>query len=115
MTKTSTFACQSDGKENDVLEAVKSTGKTGPMAAYAIQGYSPMSAANDEPYNGRFFMPFGTDLARQYDAAVAEWNARKYADLLPYWPKHDLYKIRSAMICFTMMRLDRICKGHCQF
>ncbi len=88
--KKSTFTCQSDGKANDVLEAVKATGKTGPMAAYAIQGCSPALANNGDAYNGRFFKPFNEQFARQYNAALIEWETRKDSDLRDFWPRSEL-------------------------
>ncbi len=88
--KKATFTCQSDGKANNVLEAVKATGKTGPMAGYAIQGYAPGADASGAAYNGRFFAPFDSVLARQYDAAIIEWQARKDTDLASYWPRCEL-------------------------
>lgn len=42
------------------------------------------------PYNGRFFAAFSTEQARQYDAAAAEWESRKNADLSQYWPRSEL-------------------------
>ena len=60
---------------------VKATGKTGPMAGYAVQGYSPKSADKGDAYNGRFCAPYDEKLAAQYDAARKEWDERKDADL----------------------------------
>lgn len=39
--KKSHYACAACGTVQDVLTTVKATGKTGPMAAYAVQGYAP--------------------------------------------------------------------------
>ena len=50
--KKSTFACAADGSPNDVLAAIKATGKTGPNAAYAIHGYSPTRATVDHRIRG---------------------------------------------------------------
>ncbi len=90
IAEDSTFACQADGQRNDVLSAVKATGKTGPMAAYAVQGYAPRRDESGAPYGGRFFAPFGSKFAQQYNAALAEWEARKDADLADYWPRSEL-------------------------
>lgn len=86
--KKSTFECQAEtcGSQNDVLTAVKATGKTGPMAAYAVQGYAPVRDSRGFPYKGRFFAPFAKVQAMQYDAANREWESRKNEDLLGYWP-----------------------------
>ncbi len=55
--KRSNFACGSCGTVQDVLATVKASGKTGAMAAYASQCYSPKRDAMGKPYNGRFFLP----------------------------------------------------------
>jgi adenine-specific DNA methylase len=85
--KKSNYACGACGTVQDVLTTIKATGKTGPMAAYAVQGYAPKRDKARKPYNGRFFAPFDERMARQYDAACAEWEARKEADLKDYWPR----------------------------
>lgn len=86
----STFACQADGKKNDVLEAIKASAKSGPMAGYAIQGYAPKLGKSNAAYNGRFFAPFDSICARQSDAANSEWEIRKDTDLSEFWPKSEV-------------------------
>lgn len=88
--KKSNYACSACGTVQDVLTTIKATGKTGPMAAYAVQGYAPKRDAAGKPYSGRFFAAYDTAHARQYDAALAEWEARKDADLRDYWPRSEL-------------------------
>lgn len=85
--KRSSYACGSCGTVQDVLTTVKASGKTGPMAGYAVQGYAPKRDASGKPYSGRFFMPFSVRLAEQYDAALAEWEERSEGDLKEYWPR----------------------------
>ena len=85
--KRSHYACAACGTVQDVLDTVKASGKTGPMAAYAVQGYAPKRAGAGRPYGGRFFASFDSRLVRQYDAACAEWETRKDADLRDYWPR----------------------------
>ena len=85
--KRSHYACAACGTVQDLLASVKASGKTGPMAAYAVQGYAPGRAAAGRPYGGRFFASFDSRLVRQYDAACAEWETRKDADLRDYWPR----------------------------
>ena len=85
--KKSKYACGACGTVQDVLTTVKATGKTGPMAGYAVQGYAPKAADKGEAYNGRFFAPYDVKLAVQYGAAQREWDARKDADLADYWPR----------------------------
>jgi putative DNA methylase len=88
--KKSTFTCQAPtcGREQDVLQAIKASGTSGPVAAYAVQGYCPTCDREGRPYGGRFFIPATDTVA--FDAANSEWNARRTADLEPYWPKSDL-------------------------
>ena len=88
--KKSHYACSACGTVQDVLTTIKATGKTGPMAAYAVQGYAPKRDAAGKPYGGRFFAAYDAAHARQYDAAFAEWEARKDADLKDYWPRSEL-------------------------
>ena len=88
--KKSTFACQSPtcGKEHDVLDAIRNSGTTGPVAAFAIQGYCPACRKEGNSYGGRFFAPV-TDSSR-FDAANSEWAERKDGDLSAYWPRSEL-------------------------
>jgi putative DNA methylase len=84
------FTCSSCGALNDVLVSAKQTGKNGPMSAYAIHAYSKERRAAGAPYNGRFFAPFGEREARQMNAAIMEWEARKSADLEGCWPREGI-------------------------
>ncbi|MBM3095692.1 DUF1156 domain-containing protein [Ensifer sp. T173] len=84
------YSCSACGTVQDVLETVKASGKTGPMGAYAIQGYAPKLHKAGAAYNGRFFSSFDDVLARQYDAAAREWEARRDQDLSEYWPRSEL-------------------------
>ena len=88
--KKSHYACGACGTVQDVLTTIKATGKTGPMAQYAVQGYAPKLDAEGGAYGGRFFASSGVALARQFDAASTEWEARKDGDLKAYWPKSEL-------------------------
>lgn len=88
--KKSNFACAACGTVQDVLTTIKATGKTGPMAAYAVQGYAPRRDAAGKPYGGRFFAAFDSAFARQHDAALQEWETRKDNDLKEYWPRSEI-------------------------
>lgn len=88
--KKSTFTCQADGRENDVLDAIKLTGKTGPMAGYSIQCFSEVYKQSGAPYGGRYFAPYDTQIARQYNSALEEWENRSESDLRNYWPRSAL-------------------------
>jgi putative DNA methylase len=88
--KRSNFACAACGTVQDVLATVKASGKTGPMAAYAIQGYAPKRDEAGKPYSGRYFAAYDTTLAKQYDTAFKEWEERKDSDLKEYWPLSEI-------------------------
>lgn len=89
--KKSHFACAACSPvPQDVLTTVRATQKTAPMAAYAVQAYSPALAVNGAAYNGRFFAAFDVAAARRYDAACAEWDRRKNSDLAMWWPRSEL-------------------------
>ena len=88
--KRSNYSCGACGTVQDVLASVKANGKTGPMAAYAVQGYAPKLDENDLANGGRFFAAFDVKLAHQYDRAAVEWEARKDADLRDYWPRSSV-------------------------
>lgn len=88
--KKSTYSCGKCGTVQDVLTTIKATGKTGPMAGYAVQGYSPKADMDGGPYSGRYFLPFDNRLATQYSAAQQEWEIRKNGDLAGYWPESEV-------------------------
>lgn len=90
--KNSHYVCAGPtcGQVQDVLETVKASGKTGPVAAYAVQGFSSMLAELGSPYKGRFFSAYDERLARQYNAAMREWYVRRTADLADYWPESQI-------------------------
>ena len=88
--KKSNYACAACGTVQDVLTTIKATGKTGPMAAYAVQGYAPRRGAAGKPYGGRFFVAYDATHAQRYDTACSEWEARKDGDLKDYWPRSEL-------------------------
>ena len=88
--KKSHYACGSCGTVQDVLATVRASRKTGPLAGYAVQGFSEKSKTDGSPYNGRFFAPFDAKVASQYNAALFEWEARKDSDLANYWPRSEV-------------------------
>ena len=88
----SSFECRADGKGHDILNAIKATGKTGPISSFVVQGYAPIADKMGEAYNGRFFTPFNLKQAQIYNAAVTEWESRKNLDLKDYWPIEELSK-----------------------
>lgn len=87
--KRSTFICMQStcGKQWDVLEAIKKTQQTGPVATYVVQGYCPTCDRQKQPYSGRFFA--AADCASS-DVANAEWERRKETDLAAFWPRSEV-------------------------
>lgn len=87
--KKSTFTCQEPtcGRAGDVLESIKATAKTGPVAAYAQQCYCPVCDAEGRPYGGRYFQ---VPDSAPFDKAHEEWLARKDGDLSGFWPTSEL-------------------------
>jgi len=88
--KRSTFTCGSCGTQQDVLTAIRPTGKTGPSAGYAIQAFSPGRNDSGATYGGRYFSSFDDRVANQYSAATKEWESRKDTDLAAYWPRSEV-------------------------
>lgn len=86
--KAANFACASCGTVQPIVTAIEATKKTAQASVYAIQGYSPSLATTSNPYSGRFFLPVTDSSA--LNAAEAEWERRKDADLADYWPRSDI-------------------------
>ena len=86
--KKSNFACGACGTVQDVLTAVKASGKSGPVAPFAMQGYCPTCEEEQRPYRGRFFVAVRD--SRTFDVAAREWEARKEDDLASFWPRQEV-------------------------
>jgi hypothetical protein len=86
----SKFTCQAEtcGQTHGIREAIAATGKNGPLAMYAIQGYCPDCDREGQAYGGRFFIP--ATMTSSYDAALEEWAERKDTDLSGYWPTSEV-------------------------
>jgi hypothetical protein len=82
------FTCGNCGIAQRVVEALEKTGKTAPVAAFAIQGYCPQCNAQGTPYGGRFFLPVSS--SKSFDSAISEWHKRSETDLALFWPKSEL-------------------------
>jgi hypothetical protein len=89
VAKRSAFTCHAStcGRENGVLDSVKATARTGPVAAYAQQCYCPECAANGQPYAGRYYQR--PDLTA-FSAAHEQWLRVKDSDLAGFWPTSEL-------------------------
>ncbi len=86
--KRSAYSCGACGTVQDVLDTVKASGTTGPVAAYAVQGYCPECDSTGAAYNGRFFA--AAEDSTQFTAAAQEWHSRKIDDLSAFWPKSEI-------------------------
>lgn len=84
------YPCAACGTKQSLVSSLAQTHDTAPMAAYAFQGYTSKRDGASKPYGGRFFAAYDVTRARQYDAALAEWCARKDADLKDYWPHAEV-------------------------
>ncbi len=86
--KRSNYTCGACGTVQDVLATVRGSGKSGPLAPYAIQAYSPKRDRDGVAYGGRYFLP--ADDPRATAAAQREWEVRKETDLADYWPRSEV-------------------------
>lgn len=85
------FRCEACGHKQNILEAVKPTGHTPPVAVYALQCHCPQCEEEGYTYGGRYFKaPEAYDLDR-FARAEREWAERSTADLKNYWPKGELF------------------------
>lgn len=85
----SKFKCKNDtcGREQDILTAVKASTKSGPFAAYAIQGFCPRCGDHDEGDKGKFF---DVPNARALTASLSEWAQRSSTDLASFHPHEEI-------------------------
>ncbi|HAA0911111.1 TPA_asm: DUF1156 domain-containing protein [Salmonella enterica] len=84
------YPCAACGTKQTLVSSLAQTRDTAPIAAYAVQGFAPKRDEAGKPYSGRFFAAYDVAHARQCDAALAEWDARKDADLKDYWPRSEV-------------------------
>ena len=86
----SRFTCQAGtcGRDQNVLDAVRSSGLTAPFAAYAHQVFCPACKDARDPTGGRYFVPAAA--ARDIIAADAEWARLRDTSLAGYWPRNEL-------------------------
>jgi adenine-specific DNA methylase len=87
----SEFTCGECGRQQDLLEAVRLTGHTPPVAAYALQCHCPQCQEEGYGYGGRYFKaPDNFDIER-LALAGREWFERSESDLIEYWPRAELW------------------------
>ncbi len=86
----SKFTCSSCGRRADILESVKPTQHTAPVAAYTLQCHCPQCEAEGYNYAGRYFKaPEAFDIDR-LAKAEREWYERSGTDLKGYWPREEI-------------------------
>ncbi|MGY4349731.1 transposase-like protein/predicted RNA methylase [Bradyrhizobium sp. GM7.3] len=90
LSKPGCFTCASCGTETKQIEGFASIGKTAPIAAYAVQAKANDVYHDSSLLKGRYFSSFDEQRARQFNAAVTEWNIRKEGDLSLYWPRSKI-------------------------
>lgn len=86
------FTCMAEtcGQQQPIVDAIQRHDDTAPVAAFAIQCYSPRRDEAGAVYGGRYFQPLTKrDIAR-LDAANREWLARSATDLAGYWPEVEI-------------------------
>jgi putative DNA methylase len=90
MPRRAAFTCQevTCGLDQKVYESMGQSGTTGPVAAYAIQGYCPECSDRKVPYGGRFFD--STERLQSFEAANEEWDSRRATDLANFWPQSEI-------------------------
>ncbi len=87
--KQARFQCREEtcGLSQEIVISVKKTGRSGPVAAFAVQGFCPECKKAGYPYDGRFF---DYPNPAEYDAAHREWERLRETDLSKFWPKETI-------------------------
>ena len=94
--KQAQFTCESCGKTQDRLGSTKKVKHTAPVAAYALQCHCPQCESEGYSYGGRYFKAPDVSDIRRLIASEREWQDRKDADLVEYWPQMEiLYSMRT--------------------
>ena len=89
--RRSHYTCASCGRENNVLESVRPTGHTAPVAPYALQCHCPQCQEEGYTYSGRYFKAPDEYDANRSIAAEREWSKLAEDDLVDFWPKAELW------------------------
>jgi SAM-dependent methyltransferase len=84
------FTCAepSCGRQQETLQSIKGSEKTGPKSPFIFQGFSSALKDSGNPYGGRFFA-LASDPARS-EFSEREWESRKENDLADFWPRSEL-------------------------
>lgn len=75
------------GLAQEIVISVSRTGKSGPVAPCAIQGFCPQCKDAGYPYDGRFF---ASPHHRPYDGAQHEWADLRDTALKDFWPRDTI-------------------------
>ncbi|RLB66053.1 MAG: hypothetical protein DRH04_09870 [Deltaproteobacteria bacterium] len=78
--KRAHFTCSSCGRENNTLEAVRSTEHTAPVAAYTYQCHCPQCEAEGYNYGGRYFKSPNANDIKLLSQSEIEWEQRSQSD-----------------------------------
>jgi len=83
------FICASCGREGNIMESIRPTGHTAPVAAYALQCHCPACQAEGYSYNGRYFKaPDAFDIWRLSESEK-EWVNRSKSELELFLPRQS--------------------------
>jgi putative DNA methylase len=87
--KQAAFKCMEDtcGSAQEIVVSIERTGKSGPIAAFADQGYCPECAKNNDPYGGRFF---AVPSSKSLSASLKLWHQQRFNELRGYWPEVEI-------------------------
>jgi hypothetical protein len=82
------FTCMAEtcGLQQPIVDAIQRHSDTAPVAAFAMQCYSPRRNKDGVAYGGRYFKNLSIKDACRLDAANREWKERSMGDLAGYWP-----------------------------
>lgn len=84
------FTCNACGRQQGVLEAVKPTRQTAPVAPYALQCHCSKCEAEGYNYGGRYFKAPNEDDLDRLARVEQEWAERSESDLAEWWPREEL-------------------------
>jgi hypothetical protein len=90
--RKSAFKCDACGRSQDILEAVKLSNHTAPVAIYALQCYCPECDAEGYNYGGRYFKAPDVYDVDRFERSEREWFERSQSDLKDWWPREGLFE-----------------------
>ena len=90
--RKSAFTCGVCGRTQDILDSVKRTGQTAPVAPYTLQCYCPQCDAEGYNYGGRYFKAPDIFDVELLEKCEQEWVERSQNDLHNWWPREKLFE-----------------------